>query len=362
MLYRPDFGFRDEGQELSSESFFAEALGRLGEARVLPPVVFRSFRFSLLEDETIWTRDWVCIGTEDEIPDYGDLLPFTAGIHGIHVQRVGHELKARFNKAQHGGCRAIPIQCQTGKKTKCSFTSCGYSRDRGAISASDLGNGTPEMEQYLGSRPERLLTAHVARLRPLVFVNLDVNPSAADFLEFSEAGGFFRGELHLSCSGTLEFPANWKLLGQHLAAGELMSEDFDGGWVLARTAVGPQPALVAWLFPNLVLMRTEDETCAVVLQQSALGQTICRYFIYGAARQTNSVLWTAEIERRAAIASADHNDVVRWGTNFRPQTIDAALPLQTDTQGLWMQRMLARRVTRVSMHPLSNPIFQQARG
>lgn len=364
MLHRSDLGFQDEGQDLSSATFYADALGRFGEARVLPPVAFRSLRFSLLEDETIWTRDWICIGAEDEIPYDGDLLPFTIGTHGIHVQRVGNLLKARFNKAQHGGCRAIPLQCQTGKKTKCSFTSCGYSRDRGAIPARDLGDDTPEMQQYLGLRPERLLTAHAARLGPLVFVNLDINPASneAAFAELNEAGGFFKGNTGLSASGRLEFSANWKLLGQHLAAGKLMSEDESDGWFLASTSIAAQPALVAWLFPNVVLMRSGDETCVIVLQQTALGQTLCRYFVFGAAQDGASVFWEREIELRAAKASADHLETVRWGTNFRPETIGAALPVQSDNQGLWMQRMLARRAVRAPSQPFSQPLYQHAGG
>ena len=365
MLHRPDLGFHDEGQDLSSAEFYAEAIGRPGEARVLPPVAFRSLQFSLMEDETVWTRDWVSIGTQDEIPHDGDLLPFTVGQHGIHVQRVGNHFKARFNKAQHGGCRAIPLQCQSGKKTKCSFTSCGYSRDRAAIPARDLGNDTPEMQQYLGLRPERLLTAHAGQLGPLIFVNLDVEPesSATAFADLNEAGGFFRDGSRLVSSGWLEFPANWKLLGQHLAAGAPMLEDEGRVWTLARTSIEEQPALVAWLFPNLVLMRAGDETCAIVLQQTALGQTLCRYFVYSPSRENGaSAFWTKEIEHRAAKACADHHDTVRWGTNSRPETIGSALPLQRDPQGLWMQRMLARRAARAPRQFFSQPLFQHARG
>ena len=365
MLHRPDLGFQDEGQDLSSAAFYEEAIGRPGEARVLPPVAFRSLRFSLLEDETVWTRDWICVGAQDEIPQDGDLLPFTVGQHGIHVQRVGDQLKARFNKAQHGGCRAIPLQCQSGKKTKCSFTSCGYSRDRAAIPALDLGNDTPEMQQYLGLRPERLLTAHVGHLGPLIFVNLDVEPEACEaaFADLNEAGGFFRDQSRLVASGWLEFPANWKLLGQHLAAGAPMLEHEGRAWTLARTSIEAQPALVAWLFPNLVLMRAGNETCAVVLQQTALGQTLCRYFVFSAVRESDaSAFWTKEIEQRAAKACADHHDMVRWGTNSRPETMGSALPLQSDPQGLWMQRMLARRAGRAPRQFFSQPLFQQARG
>ncbi|XSG83233.1 MAG: ring-hydroxylating oxygenase subunit alpha [Methyloligella sp. ZOD6] len=364
MLHRPDFGFHDEGHDLCSAAFYAEALGGLSEARVLPPTAFRSLRFSLLEDETIWTRDWICIGSTDEIPHEGDLLPFTVGNHGIHVQRVGSGLVARFNKAQHGGCRAIPLQCQTGKKTKCSFTSCGYSRDRGAISASELGNDTPEMEQYLGLQPERLFTAHAARRGPLIFVNLDVAPEQNEtaFSRLDEAGQFFKDDVRRSSSGWLEFDGNWKLLGQHLAAGDPECEDETGAWLLSSSSVEGQPAHAAWLFPNLVLLRAHEETCAIVLQQTALGQTLCRYSVFGTAGESSSAFWTKEIERRAVKACADHRETVRWGTNFRPETIGAPLPLQSDPQGLWMQRAVANRAMGAPSEPFPHPLYQHAGG
>ncbi|MEG6507678.1 ring-hydroxylating oxygenase subunit alpha [Methyloligella sp. 2.7D] len=364
MLHRPDFGFQAEGHDLCSASFYAEALDGLGEASVLPPVVFRSLRFSLLEDETIWTRDWVAIGCGHEIPGEGDLLPFTVGNHGIHVQRAGSGLTGRFNKAQHGGCRAIPLQCQTGKKTKCSFTSCGYSRDRSAISAGELGDATPAMEQYLGVQPERLLPVHAASLGPLIFVNLDVAPATDEpaFSGLERAGGFFQTSMQCIASGWLEFAANWKLLGQHLCDGKPVSEDEEQDWLLAESFIAGKPAEVAWLFPNLVLMQAAGETCAIVLQHTALGQTLCRYFVFGDVRDGSSAFWTGEIERRAAKACADHQETVRWGTNFRSETIGAPLPRQSDPLGLWMQRMVARRVMQTPSAPFSQPLYQHARG
>ena len=364
MLHRPDLRFQDEGHDLSSPALYADAVRPFGEARVLPPVAFRSLRFSLLEDETIWTRDWICVGSADEIPYEGDLLPFTVGNHGIHVQRQGEDLKARFNKAQHGGCRAIPLQCQTGKKTKCSFTSCGYSRDRGAISASDLGSATPEMEQYLGLRPERLMTAHVRCFGPLLLVNLDIEPAPIEtsLADLKRAGRFFEGEVQRTACGTLEFNANWKLLGQHLSVGAPIREDEHGAWLLARSTIDGRGARVAWAFPNLVLITAGNETCAIVLQQTALGQTLCRYFVYGEARQDASAVWGREIERRAEKAVADHHRTVRWGTNFRPETVGALLPLQSDRHGYWMQRMLARRAARVPGQPSAQPLYQHLGG
>ena len=78
---------------------------------------FRSLRMARREDETIWTRDWVCVGTTHELAGVGDLLPFTAGDHAIHIQRMADDsFTGRFNKAQHGGCRVVPVQCQQGRR------------------------------------------------------------------------------------------------------------------------------------------------------------------------------------------------------------------------------------------------------
>ncbi|MBB3973437.1 ring-hydroxylating oxygenase subunit alpha [Hansschlegelia beijingensis] len=366
MSNRPDLGYFDEGQDLASPSFYAEALRPEGQARLLPPAAFRSLAFTQLEDEAVWTRDWICVGSHEAIPHVGDLLPFTIGTHGVHVQRTPDGLRARFNKAQHGGCRMVPLQCQTGAKTRCSFTSCGYSRDRPAIPAGELGDGAPAMHQYLGLRPERLLTAQARSWGPLIFVNLDVAPQSpeADLAALNKAAGFFGNHKPARSEELwLEFPANWKLLAQALAAGEPFAEDPGARWLLARTALdGGGDAVTAWLFPNLVLLATARETCVVVLQQTAIGQTLCRVSVYGEAAGADApARWRETVEARAGTAAAEHLAISRWGTSFRPATAGAPLPLQTDPHGLWLARMLAERVARVPREALPQPLFQNPR-
>lgn len=366
MSNRPDLGYLDEGQDLASAAFYASALGDVGKPLVLPPAAFRSLPFVSLEDEAIWTRHWICVGAHEAIPAVGDLLPFTVGTHGVHVQRTDNGLAARFNKAQHGGCRMVPLQCQTGTKTKCSFTSCGHSRDRSAIPASELGDGAPAMHQYLGLRPERLLTAHVRSWGPLIFVKLDAAPASpeASLGALNAAGDFFGDHKPARSVETwLEFAANWKLLGQHLAAGAPAVEDRSDGWILSTAELSDgSAARVAWLFPNLVLIATERETCVAVLQQTAVGQTLCRASVYSAASDDRVAFWTGEISRRATGAAQEHLALARWGTPSRPETLGAPTPLQHDPLGLWMQRRLSAAVARVSQDDLPQPLFQNPRG
>ena len=150
MSTHPALGYFDDGSDLAAPAFYDAVRRPFGESSLLPPVAYRSKVFADLEDEKLWTRTWVCIGSAQQIPNAGDLLPYTIGNHGIHVQRAADgSLTGRFNKAQHGGCRFVPAQCQTGKKTKCSYTSCGYSRDRDVVLAAELEDAHRLSNQYL---------------------------------------------------------------------------------------------------------------------------------------------------------------------------------------------------------------------
>ncbi|MCL8385593.1 Rieske (2Fe-2S) protein [Xanthobacter aminoxidans] len=362
MTHRRDLGYWDEGSNLVDASFYADALGQA--PRVLPPLAFRSRRFSQLEDEAIWTRDWVCIGSHEAIPKKGDLLPFTVGTHGIHVQRADGGIVARFNKAQHGGCRTVPLQCQTGAKTKCSFTSCGYSRDRGAIPAGELGDGTPQMHQYLGLRPERLLTANVRSWGPLIFVNLDLAPAWPDgeLAALNQTGRFFGAHKpRRSDEIWLEYAANWKLMGQSLTAGVPVNTERDL-WMSATTNLSDGTvARTAWLFPNLVLIGTQDSTVVLILQPTSMGQTQCRLSTYGADPCGALPFWREEIRRRAERAEAVHADLARWGTQHRPATIGVALPTQSDGPGAWMQVALAAHLARMPRDAFPQPLYQNPR-
>lgn len=246
---------------------------------------FRSLRMARREDEAIWTRDWVCVGTTHELAGVGDLLPFTAGDHAIHIQRMaGDVLTGRFNKAQHGGCRVVPVQCQQGTKTPCSFTSCGHSRDRSVIAASELGDATPEMHQYLGLRPERLLPVRVDRIGPLLCVNLDPHGAAiTDTARSLQAAVpvLSRQDLPLQGRHWQEVDGNWKRVAQRLLGAEQLPRAFGASVLLADTTLTGLPATAFWLFPNLVLLALQHAVCAVVLQPVALTRTLCRITVLG---------------------------------------------------------------------------------
>jgi hypothetical protein len=265
MLAHPDLGFREDGTDLLDTNLYASCRLPLGSALMLPKAAYVSEAFQRLENEKIWSRDWVCVGTTSEIPGVGDLLPYTIGQHAVHVQRLASgKIVGRFNKAQHGGCRTIPAQCGTGKKTKCSYTSCGHSRDRQVISGADADEISSLTWQYLGSDPGRLLPVDLTIVSPFIFANIDPTvrakpplalPPACDELE--RHGGLWR-----------EYQANWKLVGAAIL-------DMTAGCA-AEHGHGEPCVQAEWFVPNLILIQSTFTTLSVLLQPTAMDGTLCR--------------------------------------------------------------------------------------
>ena len=291
---------------------------------------FRGLDFARAEDDAIWTREWVCVGSVLDIPAAGDLLPFTVGDHAIHVQRLPDGgFAGRFNKAQHGGCRVVPLQCQQGAKTPCSFTSCGHSLDRPAIAAGELGEGTPEMYQYLGLRSERLLPVRTAVWGPLLFVSLDPHgpsfePTARALTAVLPAWSDVQADSHRS--RWIACDANWKLVAQYLLAASATSAS--GEVALCRADAGGRAAL---LFPNLVLVSSAAGCCAVVLQPVSLTRTLCRVAIFGGDDATLS--WETLLNARLAVAAEAQSAIEGGGIGGRG--CDPASRL--DAGGRWIE-------------------------
>ena len=267
----------DGGIDFLQSATYGACGARFGVASAMPRRAYTSAVFQELENEKVWTRDWVCIGTSPEIAKPGDLLPYTLGEHAIHVQRLASGgLIGRFNKAQHGGCRSIPAQCQTGRKTKCSYTSCGHSRDRGVIAGDLLNELTPQAGQYLGVYPERLLHVNVHTGGPFIFANVDptlgrdICPPAVES-EVDPRAMRVDGEWQ-------EYRANWKLAGAALVDTARSCESGGG----ASNYVSAE-----WHFPNLVLIKARNATLAIILQPTAFDQALWRLSFFREQRATD---------------------------------------------------------------------------
>ena len=390
MKWHPSLGYFDEGLDLAAPQLFDGARQAFGQARVLHPVAYRSKAFADLEDEKIWTRAWVCVGTHQRIPGRGDLLPYTVGNHGIHVQRDDTgQLQGRFNKAQHGGCRVIPLQCQSGKKTKCSYTSCGYSRDRDVFYAAELNESTAAMGQYLGFNPAKLVPIKVETWGPFLFVNLDTeaDPLAVQFDGLAHLIGRRISAEHRHIGRRdIEPAANWKLVGRNFsersdppAAGNTFDAagsrtEADGYWryetavpvglMAATEGLSAFPgdcaangrATFCWVYPNLLLALLPNHTVSWTMQPTDQRSCLLRMdiFAYGPANdaavesELKAIEYWTERSREDAVGAEEAHKALANRTMPDMDTVASTtlsdLPVEGNYLAYRAQRFLIDRI------------------
>jgi hypothetical protein len=346
-LQNPELGYNDEGVSLTDPALYESTQKAFGLAGSLPPVAFRSKTFLELESEKVWTRSWAAIGLLQQIPRSGDLLPFTLGFHGLHVQRnADGSVAGRMNRHQHGGCRFVPVQCRTGMQTKCSITSCNYTRDADAMRAGENGENSDEMYKFVGLVPEKLHPVKLECWGPFIFVNLDpVSGSLADQLGsmLPQLPSWLQAPHSIRAKLWLDVKANWKEMGAvFLDDAEIDVRVSDGqtpdfafgtldlaaakGFSELLSANGDQRVSLFWAFPNLLIAAAEDHALVAILQSTAPGKTLCRLFLIApdsVSEERSAGLafaWIARFKERATVAEALHQDHVLCGTASRPGT------------------------------------------
>ncbi len=262
MSFQPMLGFRADGMDLEDPVHYRASIA--GEAAFLPAFAYDSAVFARMEDEKIWTRAWVPMGAHARIPHAGDLLPHTVGEHGVHLRRLADgTVQGYFNFAQHGGCRFVPRQCQTGTKTHCFYTSCGHSRDRDVLPANADGSEPPEMYMFVGNNPLKQRPVRTALAGPVAFVCLDPVASSdePEGDEPPDFPGYGDATPVPVAHWTLEARFNWKLA---LTAAERLEK--------CGTPHAPG-ALRAWP-PNLITWNHDGMVVLVIAQPVGTAQTM----------------------------------------------------------------------------------------
>ena len=372
-LRHPELGYRDEGMNLTDASVYEQASRPFGEATMLPPVAYRSKAFFELENEKMWTRSWVQIGLLAQIPEPGDLLPFTLGFHGLHVQRnADGTASARMNRHQHGGCRFVPTQCRTGAQTKCSITSCNYTRDADVMPGGSDGENTDLMYKFVGLVPERLTPVRFETMGQFIFVNLD--PEAGPLDESMGAlptalGASAFQPFALAGKKWLDFRCNWKLAGDAFTAASgkgnaQRSGPPDAIWAgpASFDAIEPGGTLL-WLFPNLLVAQGDDYMAVALLQATDMGRCLCRSFLLArpdadaATCERRFAAWAAFLQQAATSAECKHRDIVALGTSLSPGTGASDMPVESTPASHALNSFLADRLQREHRYYWNAPIM-----
>lgn len=376
-LRNPELGYFDEGHDLTDRSLYETACRPFGRASMLPPVAYRSKMFRELENEKIWTRSWAVIGLHQQIPGAGDLLPLTLGMHGIHVQRQADGgIVARMNRHQHGGCRFVPEQCRSGRQTKCSITSCNYTRDSDVMPAGENGEATDVMYKFIGLTPERLAPIKCDSWGPFILVNLD--PECEPLKDYL---GDLPRKLQLDLDAPLkivgqqwlDFQCNWKMAGSALTRGTEAADkqdatDFPVNSSMAETSGAEHAphARIAWLFPNLLIASGPGHLAIVLLQATGVAKTLARCFwLTGSADDPATTAagfstWISLLKVQGAVAENMHLRHVQIGTSSRPGTDAGDLPCEDNRLAHALNRFLAHRAQLEHQYRWHAPIMDAA--
>lgn len=380
-LRNPELGYFDEGLDLTSTKIYADLNLPFGEARDLPSVAHRSKVFSELENEKVWTREWVAVGLTQQIPNAGDLLPITIGFHGIHVQRnVDGTLSARLNRHQHGGCRFVPEQCRTGNQTKCTINSCNYTRDSDIIIADENGEQTDAMYKFIGLVPERLISVKCNTWGPFIFVNLDPESSSLSKTidNFSNhVGNIFEQDWFLLEKKWVDFSSNWKSVGASLVANMVkghtnleIEDDINDSQIQfshyiptdERDCLSLRRGKISWLFPNLIMITSLDVIAVALLQSTGPSRCLVRGFILqrDATKKSGVDDWFNYLFSTKIVAEQMHQELINWGTSSQPDTHSEMLPIQNDYNKYLLNRFLSKKLTQNHKYYWNAPIMDAA--
>lgn len=244
----------------------------------LPQEAWWKKSFADFEDRQIWSRVWTAVGYVSQLPRIGDILPFSVGKHGVHVERYeSGDLLARFSFAQHAGCRKVPLQCQAGRKIKCPIVSCGFSRDRPEGFPTSLNRESPRSLHFKGKSDARLLNARLETAGEIVFVNIDPaqeiswNPPEILFPEGT------------AVASSKEYRCNWKLLWREILAGFNPDPAAQLHVVKGYLPGSDGPIILTGMFPNLLVLRKADSCLSIILQPIGMDITLLRLAAWGEA-------------------------------------------------------------------------------
>src|SRR4029453_2231967 len=82
------------------------------------------------ELETIFLREWICVGREEEIPNVGDFFTRTIAQDNVIVVRDAPDsIRAHSNFCRHRGCQVVTEPAGNAKSFRCPYHGWMYALD-----------------------------------------------------------------------------------------------------------------------------------------------------------------------------------------------------------------------------------------
>ena len=183
------------------------------DAHPIPASVNHSLEFLDHEREAVFTREWVCVGREDEVAVTGDFLTDQiAEVPVLVVRQSGGEVKAFVNACAHRFACLVPEDKGRAKRFTCRYHAWTYDVAGALVRAPYM-----EMKDGFDLTEHRLRELQLACWEGFVYVTLSENPASQPSEVLAPLRQKIVGRYDMACyrtvlRETMEWSANWKNL------------------------------------------------------------------------------------------------------------------------------------------------------
>jgi len=197
----------------TSEAAWAATRAPLSEATGLDPAAYTDESFFALEQQRVFERAWVMVGTAHEAAEPGRLLVRRLGQRSILVTRgADGVLRGFFNSCRHRGTELAEADCDIAGTIRCPYHRWGYRSD-GTLAAAPFFEEIPRA----GFDPAdySLRQVRVATWGPLLFACAD--PQTVPLEQWlgdlgARMAGYGFEQWRIQETAAVDVAANWKLI------------------------------------------------------------------------------------------------------------------------------------------------------
>jgi choline monooxygenase len=217
----------------------------LAEASVLPPACYTSSEWLDLEVQTIFMREWICIGRQETIPKAGDYFTISVGNEPVAAVRGKDGIVRAFsNVCRHRASPVLTARSGNVKTLCCPYHCWTYSLDGRLFSTPGY---PPPMEHVKDFNREEygLFQLRLEAWAGFLFVNFDRDaPPLAEWLgDFPEFMKNYRfEEMIFQHSLRYDVECNWKVYLEN------SMESYHSPYLHRKHVDPARPAL--WTFEN----------------------------------------------------------------------------------------------------------------
>lgn len=172
---------------------FTQTKRPVEEANVLAPVSYSCKDIAEVETTRLWSKNWVCVGSTDNVREPGTVYPFNVMNFPLFAANHNGEIKAFHNVCRHRGAQLV-TQCAKKKKiVTCPYHRWGYALDGRLVGTPmwDTNEQNPKVKKAFATDHLKdfdktnygLLPARMDEWGGMMFVNLDGEaPPLQDYL------------------------------------------------------------------------------------------------------------------------------------------------------------------------------------